>query len=257
MKRILFGVLFGWFFLSSLTAYAGFVKIDPTSFQIKNSPLVTGEALVGASGTQTLTNKTLGTDCVYTGNVIVDAYLDSALARDTEVTTAVSNHAGLSVGIHGVGAGVAVVGASTSQTLTNKSISGEQINSGTVAEGRIDATICRDSELATHAGVGDEVHEIPTRTGNSGKALGTTNGLTWSFIPVGGGLTASKRANVTLTVESAVATFSAGIIPGDIGSALIYTNGIYQFNFSKTSPTQITADEVMPVGTVVSLINLE
>lgn len=281
MKRIFIGVLFGWFFLSSLAAYAGFMKINPTSFQIKNSPLVAGEALVGATGTQTLEHKELGFGCTYTGNVIVDAYLDSTLARDTEVTTAINAHAGLSVGVHGVGAGVAVVGASTTMTLTNKSISGEQINSGTVADGRIDAAICRDSELTTHAGLDTSVHSLPATRGSVTQYLkSTTSGAyEWATPSISGGdhatlsvsslayansghtgfassLSSTRREDVTQATTNVVATFSIAI-PSELYKGVIYMNGVYQplaqFTWINANHIQ-SVDDAIPAGTVVSWI---
>jgi hypothetical protein len=67
-------------------------------------------------------------------------------------TTLVTTHTGAAIGVHGLAAGVAVVGASSSQTLTNKSISGEQIDSGTVADARVASTLARDTEVTSAVG---------------------------------------------------------------------------------------------------------
>lgn len=90
-------------------------------------------AIVGTSDTQTLTNKTLGTTNSVDGGAIksgtvADARIDSLIARDSEVTSAVSSHAGLTA-THG--ATGAVVGTTNTQTLTNKTLTSPTINDGT------------------------------------------------------------------------------------------------------------------------------
>ena len=68
--------------------------------------------VVGTSDTQVLTHKDLS-DPTNT--------FPSALATDAEVSTAVSNHAAATTGVHGVGTG-SVVGTTEAQTLTNKNL---------------------------------------------------------------------------------------------------------------------------------------
>ncbi len=112
-----------------------------------------------------------------TSGTVADARIDAAIARDSEVTSAVSTHAALTA-THGVAG--AVVGTTDTQTLTNKSISGEQINSGTVADARIDAAICRDSELTTHG-------NLTAAHGATGAVVGTTNTQTITNKTMGSG----------------------------------------------------------------------
>ncbi|MDD2999941.1 MAG: pyocin knob domain-containing protein, partial [Candidatus Riflebacteria bacterium] len=129
--------------------------------------------VVGATKTQTLTNKSISGEQINSGTV-ADARIDSAIARDSEVTSAVSTHAGLTA-THG--ATGAVVGTTNTQTLTNKSISGEQINSGTVADARIASTLARwgsqnvDADTLTSSGFFHASANIPTTDGESDKAV--------------------------------------------------------------------------------------
>ncbi len=71
----------------------------------------------------------------------------------------VSTHAAGTHHVHGVAGNV--VGTTDSQTLTNKTLSsGSTWNGNTIADGYIDSTIARDSELATHAAVATSVHGV-------------------------------------------------------------------------------------------------
>lgn len=116
-------------------------------------------AVVGTTNTQTLTNKSISGEQINSGTV-ADARVASTLARDSEVTSAVSTHAALTA-THG--ATGAVVGTTNTQTLTNKtlgttnSVDGGAIKTGTVADARIDSALARDSEVtsavSTHAGL--------------------------------------------------------------------------------------------------------
>lgn len=132
-------------------------------------------AIVGTSDTQTLTNKTLGTTnsvdggAVKTGTV-ADARIDAAICRDSELTT----HGNLTAAHGATGA---VMGTTNTQTVTNKtmdstnSIDGGAVKTGTVADARIDAAICRDSELTTHG-------NLTAAHGATGAVVGTTNSQT-------------------------------------------------------------------------------
>lgn len=166
-------------------------------------------AVVGTTNTQSLTNKTLDStnsvvgEAVKSGTV-ADARIASTICRDSELTT----HAGTTA-THGVSG--AIVGTSDTQTLTNKtlgttnSVDGGAVKTGTVADARIDAAICRDSELTTHG-------NLTATHGATGAVMGTTNtqtvtnktmgtGCTWggTAIPVANGGTGATTAAAALT----------------------------------------------------------
>jgi hypothetical protein len=132
-------------------------------------------AVVGTTNTQTLTNKTLTSPTINDGTTNLDggtfilpqATSPSQTAEGSAVWDSDSDL--LTVG---TGSGrKTLVDTDSAQTLTNKSISGEQINSGTVADARIASTLARDSELSAHAAT--------TAThGVSGVIVGTANAQT-------------------------------------------------------------------------------
>jgi len=166
---------------------------------------VATDTIVGRATTDTLTNKSISGEQINSGTV-AEARIHGDIARDSEVSSAVSTHAGLTETHGATGAVVGttntqtltnktltapkiatisntgtitfptatdtLVGRATTDTLTNKSISGEQINSGTVAEARIHGDIARDSEVSsavsTHAG-------LTATHGVSGALVGTTD----------------------------------------------------------------------------------
>ncbi|GAB1351365.1 hypothetical protein MASR1M12_00950 [Erysipelotrichia bacterium] len=134
----------------------------------------------------------------------------SQVASST-LDTHATNHANHLAATAAHGATGAVVGTTNAQSLTNKtldstnSVVGEAVKSGTVADARIASTICRDSELTTHAGT--------TAThGATGAVVGTTNtqtltnktmstGCAWdgTAIPVAKGGTNATTAAAALT----------------------------------------------------------
>jgi hypothetical protein len=62
---------------------------------------VTG-SVVGTTDAQTLTNKVLSTGTTWYGNVITEPYIDTAIARKTDVPVYISTHSALTSGVHGV-----------------------------------------------------------------------------------------------------------------------------------------------------------
>jgi len=202
-----FNVLFNWSQVASAT-------LDVHATNHTNHVAATAAhgatgAVVGTTNTQSLTNKTLDSTNSVAGEAIksgtvADARIASTICRDSELTT----HAGTTA-THGVSG--AIVGTSDTQTLTNKtlgttnSVDGGAIKSGTVADARIDAAICRDSELTTHG-------NLTAAHGATGAVMGTTNtqtvtnktmstGCTWSgtAIPVANGGTGATTAAAALT----------------------------------------------------------
>jgi hypothetical protein len=197
-------------------------------------------AVMGTTNIQTVTNKAFSTGCSYAGTAIPAANLvlttveesseiDSDIAVHNALNaahgctniasaTALSAHTGDASDPHGAtltqtaivsnsvdgvdvsahvadtsthGVATAIVGTTETQTLTNKSISGEQINSGTVADARVASTLCRDSELTAHSGDASDPHgatltqttivcdsvdgvDISAHTGDSSNPHGTT-----------------------------------------------------------------------------------
>ena len=142
-------------------------------------------AVMGTTNVQAVTNKTLDSSnsvdggAIKTGTV-ADARIDSALARDSEVTSAVSTHAGLTA-THG--ATGAVMGTTNTQTVTNKtldstnSVDGGAIKTGTVADGRLPWNLSRwgstslDANAIENSGFFHASANVPTTDGEGDKAL--------------------------------------------------------------------------------------
>ena len=185
-------------------------------------------------------------------------------ASDTELT----NHAALTI-THG--ADSALVGATSSVALENKTltnvnnhISGTVIDSGTVAEARIDAAICRDSELSAHSASQTSVHGLPASITNS-KYLHTSSGgvMEWSDAPTSATF---KRAEKSLdTGATSTVTFGNdvegnAVAIGTFGKCTVLLNGVAQkySNFTKTSATVIESTQGdMASGTLVTLMQVD
>jgi len=117
---------------------------------------------------------------------------------DTAATASTSHIAATAA--HGVSGNI--VGTTDIQTLTNKSISGEQIDSGTVADARIASTIARDSEVTADIGT----HAALTAThGVVGAIVGTTDdqALSVKDITLKG---ATDQLGTTAVLDAAAAT---------------------------------------------------
>lgn len=193
------------------------------------------------------------------GDGALDADLDAHVASSTDV--------------HGTTG--AVVGASGTQTLYGKTltdssnhISGTQVDSGTVAEARIDSAIARDIELPLNAsfsfiGLGDTP---ATFTGQSLKSvrLNVGESALEFFTPATGAT--FKRAEkyldtgATTTVTFGLDVEGNAVAIGTFGKCVVSYNGVDQAydNFTKTSPTVIESTQgVMASGTLVILKQID
>jgi hypothetical protein len=227
------------------------------------SALIMVPILMGAFSMIDFSTQVGGKPTTLGGYGITDAASTTALSthaasNSTHGCTAIASeaaltaHTGAANGVHGLAAGVAVVGASSTQTLTNKSISGEQINSGTVAEARIDGAIARDTEVTT---------AVSTHNALNG-AHGCTSIASAAAVALKADKMAStKRESVTIGgVATTTVTFVGTPVPSTIDAAVVAINGLIQIEgtFTRTSNKVIvsTAGTMAP-GTIVTLLNLE
>lgn len=102
-------------------------------------------SVVGTTDTQSLQNKTFDS----TNNIVGEAITSGSISGSR--IPSLVEHTEATSGVHGIVG--SVVGTTNTQTLQNKtvdstnSVTGDAINSGTVADARIASTITRDSEL--------------------------------------------------------------------------------------------------------------
>lgn len=253
--------------ITSLKTEAGqasnFISRDGSGAVIDTKAVPTGDVL-GTSDTQTITNKTIGNTNSISGDAIDsstvgEAFIDSAITRDTELTQSIATHAALTT-THGVSGDL--VGTSDTQTLTNKSISGEQIDSGTVAEARIDAAIARDSEvtssISTHAAIASDVHGLPQLTGDDvGKGIRVAaGGADYEFYTITSGEVMTQEV-VTMTATSTI-TLSSINTASTVSKQKVSINGLEEpySNFTRIDTTKLnwsvgdfTAGDVVIVTT--------
>jgi hypothetical protein len=120
------------------------------------------------------------TDGNATGDVSLHANLVSFDTRITSVTSGLSGHTGAISDVHGVGAGHAVVGTGTAQTLTNKTLTSPVISGGTL-NGGVALTV-DSTELNTLDGITASTAELNTMDGITASTaeLNTMDGITAS-----------------------------------------------------------------------------
>jgi len=186
--------------------------------------------VVGITNTQSLTNKTLDSTNSVVGEAInsgtvADARVASTICRDSEL----SSHASTTA-THGVSG--AIGGTSDSQTLTNKSLNstnsivGEAINSGTVADDRVASTICRDSELSSHAGttathgVSGAIVGTSDVQALSNKTIGSTNSIAGEAINSGTVADARVASTICRDSELSAHTGASSGVHGVSGSVV-------------------------------------
>lgn len=256
MKRLF--LAFALVLLSSANLLAAFAQIDFTT-QVGGKPTtMAGYGITdGVSDSDLTTHEadqsTHGCTVIASAATVTAHEADQSTHGCSEIasTSLVTTHTAAPNGVHGLAAGVAVVGASSTQTLTNKSISGEQINSGTVADARVASTIARDTEVSTavgnHAAL-QETHGCTVIASASAVALKADK------------LSAAKRASVTMGAAGATVDFAGTPVPSTIEAAVIAINGLIQpeGTFTRTDNNTIvsTAGNI-PAGAVVTILNLE
>lgn len=225
-------------------------KIDP-SFQIKHSVLAPGEAIVGASSTQTLTNKTINADYNIISNLLVSMF-KTVLANANKIFAFDEN------------------GAPTAASSIHESvsISGSSINRDYVSDTYIDSKIARDTEVTAAINEHNTAsisHGLPQLSANDALKVLRVKSSADGYETASISTATRRRAEVVLSTATSTVVFGDDIEgnPVNIGNfakCLVFVNGVLSkySDFVKVSSNEIESTfGDMPEGTRIILDQVE
>jgi hypothetical protein len=129
----------------------------------------------------------------------------------TDIAADIVTHANLSTGVHGVSGNV--VGTTSTQTLTNKTITGGTVNPTTLQQGGIQAVTVSDTQTLTNKTITSPTISGATITSPTITVATTTASASYTLLLTDGGklveMTSATANNLTIPL-SASAAFTIG-----------------------------------------------
>lgn len=221
--------------------------VEQFKFNSSGVSFPTGGTLVGASSTQTLTNKTISAD----NNTL------SGLAASSFVVSNSSGNIDGSAAQKAIPAGV-VVGTTDTQTLTNKTLSSPTVTGGTVNP----ATLQENSIAAVvQTDIGTAPNQIPLNQYLGSLAYEDADNIAGN-VKIGGSLTVVSGVSISRTAVTAPAATDGNVFSGTYTPTLTNTTNVaastaYICQYMRVGNVVTVSGQVAIDATATGLIVLE